>query len=316
MKRKDAFLLNHTTKKQLREIILEKIEDNGVKLLFLAPEQLQNEETREALEKANVVRVVVDEAHVLPEYERGLRPAYGKIGEWIKTLGRRPQILTFSATVTRKDMVTIQESLGMKDVTLHRYSIRRENLKLSWKEVDNDSFEVMRVYRYHGIQDYLTLWKEKKKKGTSAVIYCATKRDVEDLGAWLQVRGWKAGIYHGQIKDEEKIKAMNAFMQGLLPIMVATNAFGLGVDKPDITLVIHAAPPISLENYIQEIGRGGRDGRKAECVMFYAEKDWNKCKGILQHRNLDGLEALQDLVKTGKFSWEEVEEYFSRSTWN
>lgn len=313
-----VFCLNSTMGREERKRALEAITNGKVKLLYIAPEQLANTETVAALEKAHISRVVVDEAHILVQDTEGFRPAYGQIGQWVKGLNQKPQILAFSATLTKKELSALDVALCMDTPKVFRFPVRRKNLKLYAKsiQVNGKSDKVAALFRLRmqAVERELSEWNGKG----SAIIYCPTISMVKKTTKWLKGGEWSVAQYHGKRTAKQREKAMSKFLSGKRTIMVATSAFGLGVDKPDVRLVIHAAPPLSLDGYTQEIGRAGRDGKKARCVLFYASQDWNLCAQTVRHgtpkkaknKGLKRLEKLKELVRKGRLRWKEIEHHF------
>ncbi len=213
----------------------------------------------------------------------------------------------------------IAESLNMLPPKTFTFPIRRENLSLSVKLVEAKSVHNKResLYnnRFHSVEQELQAWNGKG----SCIIYCPTVKMVKQLFKWLRARNYKIGKYHGKMKREERETAYEKFMSGKCPIIVATNAFGLGIDKPDVRLLIHAGLPLSMDGYVQEIGRAGRDGKRSRCVLFYANSDFTDNERILRRGNeevvyqkLKRLRALQDLVKSNKCIWQGIERYFGQ----
>lgn len=312
---KESVIINSDTPKGDRDSALARIRRGNVQLLYIAPEQLTTPETANALARANIVRVVVDEAHVLLDYAQGFRPAFGYIGQWIANLPHKPQILTFSATMSKKMIRKVQSLLGMEHASTYQFPIRRNNLNITMKRIGNPkgttNAEKLEAMRMQSLELALSDWKASKQRG-SAIIYCTTIRQVKQVRKWLKARKWAVTSYHGKQKRKKRANSMAHFMSGEIPIMVATNAFGLGVDKADVRLIVHISPPISLDGYVQEIGRAGRDGKPAQCVMFYASSDWATCQRIIGHgsKKQKGLKALQKLTEKKRFKWKYVEKYF------
>jgi len=269
----NAVLLNSDLSKSERKKILQDL--SSVNLLYLAPEQLGSKDLRESLKNCGVARIVVDEAHILPQAELSFREAYGKIGEFISFLEESPQIIACTATATPKDVNHIAKKLGMQNPRLFLLPVRRENLHLQIKRIEakgkRGAKEVRKRNMRHAVERILEDWNGKG----SVIIYCPTVKGVETTHKWLKARGWKVGKYTGKMKQSKRSKNQTAFMGGNKPIMVATNAFGLGIDKPDIRLVIHAGLPLSMDGYVQEIGRAGRDGKVSRCVLLYSKSDFD-----------------------------------------
>ncbi len=314
----NAALLNSDLTASERQGVLENLPSTC--LLCLAPEQLQSNESRElkqALKDCYVYRVVVDEAHVLPHYESGFRKAYSYIGEFIQSLPERPQIIACTATVTKDEQRKIVESLGMDDPCEYVYSVRRENLSLYVKKIIPSDAEQKRNTlednRFHSVERELEEWDGQG----SVIIYCSTIRQVKSLHRYLTACGYKVRKCHGKMKNEKRSKACDAFLSGRSKLIVATNAFGLGIDKPDVRMIIHASPPLTIGDYVQEIGRAGRDGKKAKCVLFYSPSDFSDNERILRQndkeaadRELKGLHALKDLLTSTRCLWKEIEKYY------
>ena len=290
-------------------------------LLYLAPEQLQNPAVVKALHSADLRRIAVDEAHILPQSKDDFRKAYGAIGGFIRALPQRPQVLALTATTTRKDVARIRKSLGIPDADLFRTPMRRDNLHIAIKCLASGKSGKRKrklsaeTALFHAVERALGKWGNKG----AVIIYCPTVKRVKHLYKWLKARDYPVGKYHGKMKHAKRSAEQAAFMSGKTPVMVATNAFGLGIDKPDVRLIIHADLPLSMDGYIQEIGRAGRDGNKSHCVLLYAKADFERNRRILSQsggkkavrRKLKRLNALQALVSSDKCLWRVIEHYFS-----
>lgn len=289
-------------------------------LLYLAPEQLQNPRVADQLCSANVVRIAVDEAHILAQAKDDFRKAYGGIGSFIQTIPHRPQLLALTATATRHDTREIITALGMREPAVFDFPIRRDNLRLSVKRVEvpgkKGRKRSLETLRFQAVERVLRGWNGKG----SAIIYCPTVKMVRQLSKWLKARGYSVGKYHGKMRREKREKMQAAFMSGSRPVMVATNAFGLGIDKADVRLIIHAGLPLSMDGYVQEIGRAGRDGEKSRCVLIYAKKDISTAERLLRQtggkkvvrRKLQRLHALCSLLESKKCLWRGIEKYFGQ----
>ena len=290
-------------------------------LLYLAPEQLQNPAVVKALHSADLRRIAVDEAHILPQSKDDFRKAYGAIGGFIRALPQRPQVLALTATATRKDVARIRKSLGIPDADLFRTPMRRDNLRLYIKHIDSSGkarngkcSQSIEHTLFQSVERELSKWDEHG----AVIIYCPAVKLVKRLCKWLKARDYPVGKYHGKMKHAKRKAAQQAFMRGKKPIMVATNAFGLGIDKPDVRLVIHAGLPLSMDGYVQEIGRAGRDDKKSRCVLFYTKSDFDRNKRTLSQsggrkavaRRLKRLNALHSLVDSKKCLWRVIEKYF------
>ena len=289
-------------------------------LLYLAPEQLQNMAVADALRTANLTRIAVDEAHTLPQAKDDFRKAYGKVGSFIHSLPHRPQVIALTATATRNDVSRIRKSLGIPNAERFRTPLRRDNLHLCIKHIGNSKIRKGKRkpstenVLFQSVERELSKWDEDG----AVIIYCPTVKLVKRLCKWLKARDYPVGKYHGKMKHAKRKAAQQAFMRGKKPIMVATNAFGLGIDKPDVRLVIHAGLSLSMDGYTQEIGRAGRDGKKSRCVLFYAKSDFDRNRRILSRsggrkavaRRLKRLHALRGLVDSKECLWCVIEKYF------
>ena len=291
-------------------------------LLYLAPEQLRSPAVAEALQSCPILtRIAVDEAHILPQAKDDFRKAYGKIGSFIDSLSLHPQVIALTATATRKDVARIRKSLSIDNASLFRTPMRRDNLRLYIKRIDSSGktrngkcSQSIEHTLFQSVERELSKWDEHG----AVIIYCPTVKLVKRLCKWLKARDYPVGKYHGKMKHAKRKAAQQAFMRGKKPIMVATNAFGLGIDKPDVRLVIHAGLPLSMDGYVQEIGRAGRDGKKSRCMLFFTKADFERNKRILSHsggnkairRKLKRLNALHGLVDSKKCLWRVIEKYF------
>lgn len=310
-----AAVLNSDLTPAQHEAVLAAMSEGGG-LLYLAPEQLQNPTVAAALRQANIARIALDEAHILPQAKDGFRKAYGKIGKFTQTLPQRPQILALTATATRGDVRRIRKSLRMyEDTQIFRAPVRRENLHLVIKNVE-PSKKGMRLdtVRFRAVERTLRKWNGKG----AVIVFCPTVKMVKQLHKWLKARDYAVSKFHGKMKPKKRKKTQDAFMCGKKPIMVATNAFGLGIDKPDVRMVIHAGLPLSMDGYVQEIGRAGRDGKKARCVLIYTKSDFTRNERLLKqfgkqktvYRKLKRLYALKKLVQSNQCLWRGIERYF------
>ena len=299
--------------------VLEDMTEHGG-LLYLAPEQLRSPTVAEALQSCPILtRIAVDEAHILPQAKDDFRKAYGKIGHFIRSLPRHPQVIALTATATRKDVARIRKSLDIDSAALFRTPMCRDNLRLYIKRIEaggktRKGRQSIEHTLFQSVERELSKWD---KDGT-VIIYCPTVKLVKRLCKWLKARDYPVDKYHGKMKRTKRKAEQAAFMSGRKPIMVATNAFGLGIDKPDVRLVIHAGLPLSMDGYVQEVGRAGRDGKKSRCVLFYTKSDFDRNKRILSRSGgrkaiasrLKRLNALHDLVSSHKCLWHVIEKYF------
>ena len=250
---------------------------NGVvKLLYVAPESLNKEETIEFLKKVNVSFVAIDEAHCISEWGHDFRPEYRRIKTMIQTLGEMP-VIALTATATPKVQLDIQKNLQMEEADVFLSSFNRKNLYYEVRPKKETKKQLIKFLKEH--------------KGKSGVIYCLSRKKVEEIAQLINVNGFKAAPYHAGLDPDVRMKNQDDFLNEEVDIIVATIAFGMGIDKPDVRFVVHYDVPKSLEGYYQETGRGGRDGLEGLCLMFYSHNDlsklekFNKDKPVQEREN-------------------------------
>ncbi|MDR2519289.1 MAG: DNA helicase RecQ [Spirochaetaceae bacterium] len=225
------------------------------KILYIAPERLRREEIR----SLPITMAAIDEAHCISQWGHDFRPSYLAIDGFIRSLPERPVIAAFTATATPRVREDIIQNLNLHDPYVAVTGFNRENLY----------FEVQRTERkLAAIEDAL-----KSRGNKSGIIYCATRKAVDALSAFLRKRGVKAARYHAGMEDAERQKNQEDFIRDRKPLMVATSAFGMGIDKANVSFVIHYNMPKNIESYYQEAGRAGRDGKQADCILLYSPKD-------------------------------------------
>ncbi|SRR5579883_518156 len=279
----DAVSVNSTQPASEIRKRLARVKQRQVEFLFLAPEQLRKPETIEHLKQANVSLFVVDEAHCISEWGHDFRPDYLRLGRVIEAL-RHPRVLALTATATEPVRAEIIERLGMRRPKVFVRGFDRPNIYL---RVDRYKTEAEKrdalVHRVH--------WADKP-----GIVYTGTRKAAEEIMRVLAEEQIDALFYHGGMKGAERREIQDRFMSGEAQVIVATNAFGMGVDKPDIRFVYHFHAPDSLDSYYQEIGRAGRDGEKAEAILFYRHADigrqsYKTGAGQVDTGLLDGLLA-------------------------
>jgi len=252
--------LDGTVRGKERAAALARVAAGGSLLVLTTPESLFNQEVSAALARSGISLAAIDEAHCISEWGYDFRPAYLQLGERIRSLGRAP-ILALTATATDKVRDAVQRFLGMEDAVVISTSPHRSNL----------AFDVLRCGEGARLRAMLRLAFRVRRPG---IIYCSTTREVDEIYTVFQRFGIPCHRYHGKMSASERTKNQDGFMRrGRRTVMVATSAFGLGIDKADIRYVMHYHAPGSLEQYVQEAGRAGRDGRRANCILLYAPED-------------------------------------------
>jgi ATP-dependent DNA helicase RecQ len=283
----EAAQLNSALTSEEREENLEQIKTEQSDFIFVTPERFTKPEFLADLRKRDVNFVVIDEAHCISEWGHDFRPAYLSIGAAVKTLGT-PPVLALTATATHEVQADIEKQLDLGKLSVIRTGIYRPNLHFAVKRVTNEREKheaLMRILNEH--------------KGTG-IIYAATVKTVEALTDWLKAFDFKIEKYHGRMNAGDRKRNQDAFMNGELKAIVATNAFGMGIDKPDICFVVHYQMPGSLESYYQEAGRAGRDGEPATCTLFYQLEDRRTHQFFLggKHPKFDDILAVYQALET------------------
>ncbi len=280
-------VVNSTLSASERDETLAQIEAGNVEYIFLAPEQLRKPETIERLKNANVSLIAIDEAHCISQWGHDFRPDYLGLSHVIEALGH-PPVLAMTATASKEVRTEIVTRLGLQDPRIFVHGFDRPNISL---RVDLFSTKD---------EKYQSLLRRVEFADKPGIVYVSTHKNAETIAADLQQLGVEAVCYHGGMKSKDREEIQNKFMNGDVPVIVATNAFGMGVDKPDIRFVYHADVSDSLDAYYQEIGRAGRDGEPAEAVLFYRPQDISSqsFKTGTAHVDSSALEAVYNaLVK-------------------
>lgn len=270
--------LNKTAIDQVKTDIL----SGKTKLLYVAPESLTKEENIDFLKQVNVSFYAVDEAHCISEWGHDFRPEYRRIRPIINEIGSRP-LIALTATATPKVQHDIQKNLGMTDAAVFKSSFNRPNLyyevRPKTQNVDKDIIKYI-----------------KSQPGKSGIIYCLSRKKVEELAETLKVNGINALPYHAGMDSNTRTHNQDAFLLEEVDVIVATIAFGMGIDKPDVRFVIHYDIPKSLEGYYQETGRAGRDGGEGQCITFYINKDLQKLEKFMQGKPIAEQEIGKQLL--------------------
>ena len=263
-----AALINSTlTQAEFNKTMYE-VRSGKIKLLYIAPERLSSNFFCNVLRALPIAQVIVDEAHCISEWGHDFRPSYRLIGEWLNSLPKRPIVGAFTATATKYVENDIKKLLGLDKANVYVTGFDRPNL----------SFSVIRTPKR---MDYVVHYV-REHVNENGIIYCATRKDVDRVYENLTRAGIKAGHYHGGLNDEVRREMQNAYADDKLQVMVATNAFGMGIDKSNVRYVLHYQMPRNMESYYQEAGRAGRDGAPAECILLYSGQDVQVHKYLIE----------------------------------
>ena len=272
----NAQFLNSTLSKGEMNRVKKAVISEDCKLLYVAPESLIKEENLLFLQKANISFIAIDEAHCISEWGHDFRPEYRKIKSTVSRIGSFP-IIALTATATKKVQHDIERNLEMEGTDIFKASFNRENL---FYEVRPKKQAKKHLIKF--LND---------NKGKCGIVYCLSRKKVEEIAEFLKVNGFRAAPYHAGMEASIRVKNQDAFLNEDMDIIVATIAFGMGIDKPDVRFVIHYDAPKSIEGYYQETGRAGRDGLKGHCLMFYSPNDilklnkFNKDKSVSEKEN-------------------------------
>ena len=277
-----AHFLNSSLSKADAMQVREDVSTGLTKLLYVAPESLTKEDNINFLKSIRISFVAVDEAHCISEWGHDFRPEYRRIRAIVKQIADVP-IIALTATATPKVQTDIQKNLEMKDAVLFKASFNRENL---FYEIRAKKDAMKQIVRH-----------AKKHSGKSGIIYCLSRKKVEEIAELLQVNGIKALGYHAGMDAHQRSSIQDQFLMQDVDIIVATIAFGMGIDKPDVRFVIHYDMPKSLESYYQETGRAGRDGGEGHCIAFYSHRDIEKLEKFLQGKPLAEQEIGHQLLQ-------------------
>ncbi len=274
------FLNSSLTKTEISKVKSD-IQNGHTKLLYVAPESLTKQEYIDFLTSVNISFFAIDEAHCISEWGHDFRPEYRRLRDIFERISNVP-IIALTATATPKVQLDIQKNLNMVDAILFKSSFNRENLYYEIRPKVDVEKEIIRYI--------------KARDGKSGIVYCLSRKKVEELAELLNLNGINALPYHAGLDAATRAKHQDMFLMEDANIIVATIAFGMGIDKPDVRYVIHHDIPKSLESYYQETGRAGRDGGEGECIVFYSYKDIEKLEKFLQGKPLSEQEIGKQLL--------------------
>jgi ATP-dependent DNA helicase RecQ len=276
-----AHFLNSSLTKTEIQTVRKDIKAGKTKLLYVAPESLTKDENVKFLKEVNISFFAIDEAHCISEWGHDFRPEYRRLRPIIDEIGKVP-IIALTATATEKVQGDIQKNLGMMDASLFKASFNRANLYYEIRPKQNVLKEIIKFV--------------KQNSGKSGVIYCLSRKKVEEVAETLTVNGIRALPYHAGLDPSTRASHQDKFLMEEADVIVATIAFGMGIDKPDVRFVIHHDIPKSLEGYYQETGRSGRDGREGKCVTFYSFKDIEKLEKFMKGKPVAEQEIGKQLL--------------------
>jgi ATP-dependent DNA helicase RecQ len=276
-----AHFLNSSLTKAEIATVKQDIKAGKTKLLYVAPESLTKEDNIAFFNEIKISFFAIDEAHCISEWGHDFRPEYRRLRPIIEQIGKVP-IIALTATATPKVQQDIQKNLGMTAANLFKSSFNRSNLYYEVRPKQNVVKEIIKYI--------------KGQQGKSGIVYCLSRKKVEELAETLRVNGVKALPYHAGLEAKERAKTQDAFLMEDIDVIVATIAFGMGIDKPDVRFVIHHDIPKSLEGYYQETGRGGRDGGEGNCITFYAYDDIVKLEKFMKGKPVAEQEIGKQLL--------------------
>ena len=287
-----AYINSSLTPAQIR-LVYRNIQSRMYKIIYVAPERLLTDGFLEAIQARKVSLVTVDEAHCISQWGQDFRPSYLKIVDFLNILTPRPVVSAFTATATETVRQDIAQILQLRDPLRVVTGFDRPNLR----------FEVRRPKQK--LPALIDLVQQRRDK--AGIVYCATRKAVEEVCENLQLNGIAATRYHAGLPDEERRDNQEDFLYDRKTVMVATNAFGMGIDKSNVSYVIHYNMPQSLESYYQEAGRAGRDGAEAECILLYAPGDVQTAKYLIQHPALSGELSQEELEQKQRLDLERLD---------
>jgi len=276
-----AHFLNSSLGRQQIDEVREDLLAGKTKILFVAPESLTKEDNVSLLKGVKISFYAIDEAHCISEWGHDFRPEYRRIRNLVDTIGRAP-IIALTATATPKVQSDIIKNLGIPDARIFKSSFNRPNLYYEIRDKVEPEKDIIRFIR--------------QNEGKSGIIYCLNRKKVEELAQLLSVNGIKALPYHAGLDARTRAENQDSFLMEEVKVIVATIAFGMGIDKPDVRFVIHYDIPKSIESYYQETGRAGRDGKEGQCIAYYSYKDIQKLEKFMQGKPVSEQEISRQLL--------------------
>lgn len=299
-----AFINSTLSQKEVNQVIFSAISGH-CKILYVAPERLEQDYFKNTVKSLNISMVAIDEAHCVSQWGHDFRVSYKRIAPFIESLSERPVVAAFTATATPQVKKDIIELLKLNEPNIFATGFDRSNLFFS-------------VVRNENKLDYILRYL-KENKNNSGIIYAATRKEVDSLYEKLTRSGYSVGKYHAGLSDEERAKNQDAFLYDDVKIMIATNAFGMGIDKSNVRFVIHHNMPKNMEGYYQEAGRAGRDGENSECILLFSGQDIHIQKFLIQQSipsyerqriELQKLNSMVDYCRTSSCLRKYILNYF------
>jgi ATP-dependent DNA helicase RecQ len=292
----EAAAVNSALSARERREMLRRIRE-GADFIFTTPEQLENPAFVEKLKANPIDLFVVDEAHCITQWGHDFRPAYAGLGGALRALGD-PTLLALTATATPDVIEDIARQLGRPRMRVLNVGVYRPNLYFEVVQTTNEAEKKQALL-------------EVVRSGGAGIVYCATVRAAKEMHAWLARQGVEAELYHGRLGGRERTERQDAFMSGKTATMVATNAFGMGIDRPDIRYIAHYQLPGSLEAYYQEAGRAGRDGKEARCTLLYDHGD--RRVQLYFARKRSKVELVAAYARSTQCRWKMILDYFDEA---
>ncbi|MBQ2107565.1 MAG: ATP-dependent DNA helicase RecQ, partial [Bacteroidales bacterium] len=276
-----AHFLNSSLSRQEIDDVKADLLAGRTKILYVAPESLTKEENVALLKEIHISFYAVDEAHCISEWGHDFRPEYRRIRSLVNEIGRAP-IIALTATATPKVQSDILKNLGIQDAVIFKSSFNRPNLYYEIRNKVEPEKDIVRFIR--------------QNPGKSGIIYCLSRKKVEEMAAFLSINGIRALPYHAGLDAKVRAENQDKFLMEEIDVIVATIAFGMGIDKPDVRFVIHYDIPKSIESYYQETGRAGRDGEEGLCITYYSYKDIRKLEKFMQGKPVAEQEISRQLL--------------------